>query len=395
MNKLLSAGAAFALAFLALPSHAEEEMRPYLSAGYQHVISDDDLPTDDSKGGYFSVGKPVNEFLGLEINGFYTESNDNSAPVAGREFGAKLDGLFFFSRKAGFSPYFGLGVGMIRTDAFLNPTISSKDPFVDAGLGFIKYFAYNGGPDLGFQADVRYRWADREDLPSTPGFGIETEEPVFRVGLVIPLGPRATVAAAAAADASSRVAGGKITGNDADGDGVLDDADDCPGTPAGWLIDAKGCPIDSDHDGVPDNLDKCPGTAAGIAVDAKGCPLSAAATGAARSFENVNFAFDQSDLTDYAKALLDNAAGVIGGLTQKYPALKVDISGHTDWMGTDAYNQALSERRANAVKDYLQRKGVDASRISTFAYGESKPIAPNDTEEGRALNRRAEVRTRE
>jgi OOP family OmpA-OmpF porin len=71
----------------------------------------------------------------------------------------------------------------------------------------------------------------------------------------------------------------------------------------------------------------------------------------------------------------------------------VDVSGHTDWIGTDAYNQALSERRANTVKDYLVQKGVDASHIRTFAYGESQPVAPNTTPEGRALNRRAEIRT--
>lgn len=115
-------------------------------------------------------------------------------------------------------------------------------------------------------------------------------------------------------------------------------------------------------------------------------------SGPNRSFENVNFAFDKADLTDYAKAILDNTAGTIKTMSKKYPSLKVDVSGHTDWVGTDGYNQALSERRANVVKSYLMDKGVNL-KIDTTAYGESKPVATNETEEGRALNRRAEVRT--
>ncbi|HEX4896199.1 MAG TPA: OmpA family protein [Solimonas sp.] len=116
--------------------------------------------------------------------------------------------------------------------------------------------------------------------------------------------------------------------------------------------------------------------------------------GAELRFDDVHFEFDQSSLTDHAQSILDNAAKTVNGLTEKFPSLKVDISGHADATGTDGYNQALSERRANAVKQYLIRKGVEAGRVSTYAYGESKPVATNDTEEGRAQNRRAEIRTR-
>lgn len=118
------------------------------------------------------------------------------------------------------------------------------------------------------------------------------------------------------------------------------------------------------------------------------------AESANRKFEDVHFAFDKSNLSDGAKASLTGDAQTINKLTKANPQLKVNVAGHTDWIGTAAYNQALSERRANAVKSYLGMKGVDASRIDTFAYGESKPIAPNTTAEGRALNRRAEVQTK-
>jgi OOP family OmpA-OmpF porin len=73
------------------------------------------------------------------------------------------------------------------------------------------------------------------------------------------------------------------------------------------------------------------------------------------------------------------------------PGLKVSVEGHTDSVGSDAYNERLSERRAHAVKDYLVHQGIDASRISTVGYGEAKPVASNKTESGRAQNRRAEI----
>ena len=111
-------------------------------------------------------------------------------------------------------------------------------------------------------------------------------------------------------------------------------------------------------------------------------------------FEDVHFAFDKYSLTEYAQSSLDGDVTTINKLSGSFPSLKVDISGHTDWIGTDAYNQALSERRATAVKDYLVRKGIDAGRIRTYAYGESQPVAPNTTAEGRALNRRAEISTK-
>ena len=400
MNKYLRASLALLLTSTMLPAVAgEQEMRPYLSGGVAYTFADSDRNSNGGQGLFLGAGKTINQFWGLEFGGFYNGFDSGTgSPAEWRELGAKLDGLFFYSREAAFSPYFGVGVGGVKTDLKTAPTGSSTDAFVDAGLGFFKYFAANGGVDLGMRADLRYRWVDADELPTAVNSSFS--EPVLRLSLVVPMGARATsleptAAATAASPTGSRIAAGKVVPNDNDGDGVLDDTDNCPGTPGGWLIDARGCPVDSDHDGVPDNLDKCPGTAAGITVDAKGCPVAAAVAGAGRSFENVNFAFDKADLTDYAKALLDNAANVIGGLVQKYPSLKIDVSGHTDWMGTDAYNQALSERRANAVKDYLTRKGVDPARVSSFAYGETKPVAPNDTEEGRALNRRAEVRTHE
>jgi OmpA-OmpF porin, OOP family len=183
-----------------------------------------------------------------------------------------------------------------------------------------------------------------------------------------------------------------VSSLDYDGDGVPDDRDACPNTPAGVVVDARGCPLDSDGDGVPDYLDKCADTPRGVAVNKEGCPLDQ--VGANREFETVNFAFDRSDLNERARAILDEASKVIVDLQAQHGGLVIQIDGHTDSIGSPGYNQGLSERRANSVKDYLTRKGVDAKRIETRAFGLTKPVATNDTDAGRAQNRRAEVRTR-
>jgi OOP family OmpA-OmpF porin len=105
----------------------------------------------------------------------------------------------------------------------------------------------------------------------------------------------------------------------------------------------------------------------------------------------VNFDFDKSNIRPDAAVILDEAVRLLGGGSG--PA--VSIEGHTDWIGSDAYNAGLSERRANSVQAYLIEHGVSASRLSTVGYGESRPIASNDTREGRALNRRVELLVQE
>ncbi len=360
-------------------------MRPYITGGYNYIFEDNARASDNGEGYHLGVGKALNQYWGFEFGGFYNQFDAAGAgkPNNWREYGGKLDGMFFYSRNPAFSPYVGVGVGGVRTD-LKSGVGSSTDPFVDAGVGFFKYFNVGSGNNFGLRADVRYRWLDAEDVPGVTGsFG----EPIVKVGLVAALGARPVVDTAVA---------------DADGDGVPDDADLCPGTPKGVKVDEKGCPVvvDSDGDGVPDEQDDCPNTARGLAVDKRGCPVDGdrrfkiTGKGADLRFEDVHFDFDKTDLNEYGQAVLDDAATVINGLTEKYPAIKVDISGHTDSVGSEGYNQGLSERRANAVKQYLLRKGVDAGRVSTYAYGESKPVATNDTDEGRAQNRRSELRTR-
>ena len=174
---------------------------------------------------------------------------------------------------------------------------------------------------------------------------------------------------------------------DTDGDGVCDGIDQCPNTMCGCRVDAKGCPSDSDGDGVCDGIYQCPGTPAGSKVDAKGCPPPPPPFEKELVLEGVNFDFGKSELKPEATAILDT---VVDSL-KAYPDVKVEVGGHTDSVGSAAYNQKLSEARAHAVRDYLVSKGANGDNLSWKGYGKDGPIADNKTEEGRAKNRRVEL----
>jgi OmpA-OmpF porin, OOP family len=104
--------------------------------------------------------------------------------------------------------------------------------------------------------------------------------------------------------------------------------------------------------------------------------------------DDVLFDFDKSNVKPEAGAILDRLVAFMNENKDK----KVSLAGHTDSIGTEAYNLRLSERRVNSVKDYVVKKGVDTSRISGQGFGESKPIADNKTAEGRSKNRRVEIK---
>lgn len=174
---------------------------------------------------------------------------------------------------------------------------------------------------------------------------------------------------------------------DSDGDGVPDDKDKCPGTPAGAPVDADGCPLDSDGDGVPDYRDKCPGTPKGAKVDADGCEMMGDIT---INLVNDEFDFDSAELKPDMKTALD---GVIDKLKSTPSSEKLVIVGHTDSIGSEEYNEGLSMRRAQAVADYLSAGGIDSGSMDVTGLGEAFPVADNGTDAGRSQNRRVEIKT--
>lgn len=139
--------------------------------------------------------------------------------------------------------------------------------------------------------------------------------------------------------------------------------------------------LDSDGDGVIDRLDRCPDTPAGKKVDVNGCPdILLTLTG-------VNFKFDSSRIEPASEPILDEAVAALN----KASSVAVRVEGHTDSVGSDAYNLMLSQRRAKAVEDYLVHHGVSGARLTTEGKGERQPIAPNETAAGRYQNRRVEL----
>jgi OOP family OmpA-OmpF porin len=143
-----------------------------------------------------------------------------------------------------------------------------------------------------------------------------------------------------------------------------------------------GCPLDGDLDGVADGIDRCPETPPADLVDEWGCSQLVLV------LRDVHFDFDQFDLRADTRLALDRVADSL----RRRPGLRIEIAGHTDSSGTEEYNMRLSLHRANAVRDYLVERGIDAGRLSAKGYGESVPVETNDTEVGQARNRRVELR---
>jgi OOP family OmpA-OmpF porin len=183
---------------------------------------------------------------------------------------------------------------------------------------------------------------------------------------------------------------------DSDGDGVFDGLDHCEGTPPGCTVSARGCPTDADGDGVCDGVDTCADTPEDARVDAKGCPIVVTEretelleTGMIR-LQDVNFDLGKATIKEESHASLNEVGAILG----RWPGLRIEVGGHTDSQGSEAFNQTLSEERAKAVLDYLLGRfpALSAAQLTSKGYGESTPVTANDTELNRAKNRRVEFR---
>lgn len=176
---------------------------------------------------------------------------------------------------------------------------------------------------------------------------------------------------------------------DNDRDGIIDAYDQCPdeAEDLDGTEDEDGCPdLDDDGDGVPDTADRCPDTPAGVTVGTTGCPV-AAAIASEMVLEGVAFDHNSSVLTTSSHAALDQVANSLAA----YPAVTIEIQGYTDNLGSAAYNLDISSRRATSVKAYLVSRGIAPERMTAVGYGKERPVATNETREGRASNRRVEL----
>lgn len=170
---------------------------------------------------------------------------------------------------------------------------------------------------------------------------------------------------------------------DRDGDGILDSEDKCPDVYG--VAKFKGCP-DTDNDGIADSEDKCP-TVWGT-IENKGCPPIKKEEQQAiqDAFDNLLFETGKAVIKNSSFVSLDKLAEVM----KNNPQAKLKIEGHTDNVGDDDANQKLSDDRARAVKDYLEKKGAKWNQITSEGFGENRPVADNHSESGRRKNRRVE-----
>jgi OmpA-OmpF porin, OOP family len=336
-------------------------------------------------------------FVGLEAEGAYipskTPTDDGSAylwAARGHLVGQVPIGIV--------TPFVLGGFGRLGADS--DSMGSDSDPAVHFGGG-VKLAL---GSVFGVRLDARDTLTQRRNSAE----GTQAHHPEILLGLSVTLGLSSKKAPAAVAvaptdsdgdgiedtrDKCPTVAGVEPDGcpvKDTDGDGIEDTRDKCP-TVAG--VEPDGCPVkDRDGDGIPDHLDKCPDepeTKNGF-EDEDGCPDEVPEqvkqfTGV---IKGIQFDFGKATIRPDSKPTLDAAVKVL----KENPSVRIEISGHTDNVGPRPRNVQLSKERAEAVKEYIVSKGIDASRLETRGAGPDEPIENNATAAGRQKNRRTEFK---
>jgi OOP family OmpA-OmpF porin len=388
---------------------SEQVGQKYVDGLASFMITDSDRMVDDGfVGGGLTLGYAFAERWNVEAD-IKRFSFDGDAGAADQDqFTLGLNFLNIYNRDGRFSPYLLGGAGWARTDG--GNIVGDRDVLqLQGGVG-MRTDLWDSRWSL--RTEALYRWEDTDNSLS---------DVIFNIGVGYAFGePRTRTVDTdgdGVIDSVDRCPGtplGALVNAegcelDADVDGVVDRLDRCPGTPRGATVDLQGCPADSDGDGVFDGIDQCPDTPAGATVDLQGCPADSDgdgvfdgidqcpdtirgalvdSVGCGFQLSGANFALNSDEPLPSGTLKLDQVAKRLGD----FPNVAIVVEGHTDSSGAAEYNQRLSERRANAVKDYLVERGVEAGRISTVGLGESQPVGDNATEEGRAQNRRVVLR---
>lgn len=372
---------------------------PYVGATGSYVIPDSVRNNNGGWGFDLLLGVPLGDWFPIagsaaELNFFDSNLKREIDGNNNYQTGIMLDwvkdfGLYgwpktgMMSWAPDFKPFTVLGVGAIQDDV-----LGDKHGVfaAEGGAGVLASLPFWG---WAIRADARLVGQVNDKSVPDHSFLLDYR---FNVGVQIPLTPffdrNLAVAPAKECDVAvvNPVTGRSDCATDSDHDGVPDTLDKCPGTAPGTAVDANGCATtagDADHDGVADSSDVCPNTPAGMKVDAVGCAVSQTVV-----LTDVRFKLDSADLTDDAKATLDNVAKAL----ESQKNIAVEIGGYADNLGSDKYNKELSQKRAEGVRTYLVSKGVDGARLTAVGYGEKKPVVSNDTEAGREMNRRVEFK---
>lgn len=366
----------------------------YLFGGGLYELGDSSRDSDEGVGGQLGIGLPLESRPGeaLELSVKLLRRD--------RDAGGTDDQRAIFARwvrdlgsdwTGGVQPFLLLGAGAVQEDVAGDDHVHFG---LDGGLGALLPLPF-GGWALRAEALAQAQLNDR----SVPSEDVLLDVQ-FMLGLQIPLGGQGMGGGRDEPAAEelppepvcdTRIVD-PVTGkteciSDADRDGVSDGNDQCPSTPTGVAVDAKGCTIvgvvDSDGDGVVDPADACPGSTVGMTVDATGCLVEQTVT-----LKAVQFQTGSAQLTPDARIALNEVARTL----KNQRNLNIEISGHTDNVGNDGFNLMLSQQRAESVRQHLIGKGVGPERLVALGLGETQPVADNGTEEGRDENRRVEFK---
>lgn len=357
-HKLLAAALLAGVAQVGVAAEANNS--PYLGVLGTYQYADQDRLVDDGFGGTLLFGFPVNSYFVPEINLYGLRSDRNYSSGSDKTYGGGVSfNVYPFTRHAGIAPFISIGGGAENDRSLIYGNKTSGVAHAGGGL----LIALNQSRTAQLRLEGGRYAVFTDNYPPNSNHILDTR---VSAGLQIALGgydkpappppPPAPVVAPAPAVAAPPPPPPPPPAppKDSDGDGVLDTADQCPDTPRGMKVDEKGCAI----------------KAATIVL------------------HDITFATNKAILTTEAKASLNN---IVAGLKGQ-PSMNLQIDGHTDSTGSDALNLKLSKERAAAAKKYLVDSGIDASRLQSEGFGESKPVASNKTAAGRAENRRVEFK---
>ena len=347
-KKLLCAALLGGLGVAQVASAQEFDDRWYLTGTTGFNIQDNDRDTRNAPLGGIGFGKFFSPNWSFDVDFNYQNPKRNSnQDLNWSQYGVSFDTRYHFVTEGrSWNPYVLAGLGYQREEIEYNNSPSPNSPGQEKeGAAALKLGMGLQGDlgRVGIRTELAYRAVGMNDTRAqleldSPGTTEQNDgedwygDVLATVGIIIPLGPEPEAPVAPAPVAPN------CADSDSDGDGVNDCDDKCPGSQAGQTIGPDGCPVP-------------------VSIDLKG----------------VNFDFDKSTLRPDAVAILNEAVEIL----KRYPDLRVEVAGHTDLCGSDAYNQGLSDRRARAVYDYLTSNGVDAARlVGPVGYGESRPLEP-------------------
>jgi len=412
MKKILLSAALLA-STMAIANDYKYEVTPLI--GYN--IAEGNLGLDD----YAVFGAEL-QYNGLdsviapELSIFYSNADYENSSKDTDIWRLALNGVYEFDKVGSIIPLAKAGLGYEKmSDTY--GTENTNSAFVDAGVG--AKIPFTDSIALKLEAIYMNKYNDSDfdnNLMITAGLNIafggsQKAAPVAPAvvdgdddndGVLNSIDECPTTPAGEQVDSK----GCKIDGDD-DNDGVLNSVDECPATPTGYEVGAKGCALDDDNDGIPNSTDKCLNTEAGKPVNAEGCfidgdddndgvlnandkcPNTPAGDivdkdGCTRIVNlHINFGNNSAKIDDSSKDLVKQFADFL--ISRK--DFTTTITGHTSAKGPAAYNQKLSEKRAEAVKAMLVDYGVEEDRITAVGKGESEPL----TEDNHAQNRRIEA----